>query len=166
MPTRLDAQTGARAGKAEPSLLTEDDLYLFNEGSHFRLHDKLGAHALTAGGVAGTYFAVWAPGAEMVYVFGDFNGWAKGSHPLRPRGASGIWEGYFPGVGKGARYKYHVVSRYEGYRVDKADPVAVYAEEPPKTGSVVWDLDYAWQDQEWMAERRSRNAPAAPMSVY
>ncbi len=166
MPVSRGGKTAVTAGKADTTLLTEDDLYLFNEGSHFRLQDKLGAHLLTLDGVAGTYFAVWAPGAEQVYVVGDFNGWAKGTNPLRPRGQSGIWEGFLPGVGKGARYKYHVVSRYGGYRVDKADPFALYAELPPQTGSVVWDLDHAWQDEAWMAERRRRNALDAPISVY
>jgi 1,4-alpha-glucan branching enzyme len=157
---------GAKARAAHATLLTEDDLYLFNEGSHFRLHDKLGAHPLTVEDKAGTYFAVWAPGAEQVHVFGDFNHWSKGTHLLRPRGQSGIWEAFLPGVGKGTHYKYHVVSRYGGYNVDKADPFAVYAEVPPQTGSVVWDLDYAWQDAEWMAARRRRNALDAPMSIY
>src|SRR5947209_128053 len=149
---------GAKARAAHATLLTEDDLYLFNEGSHFRLHDKLGAHPLTVEGKAGTYFAVWAPAAEQVHVFGDFNHWAKGTHLLRPRGQSGIWEGFFPDIQKGSHYKYHVVSRYGGYNVDKADPFAVHAEVPPQTGSVVWDLDYAWQDADWMATRRRRNA--------
>ncbi len=146
--------------------LTEEDLYLFNEGSHFRLYDKLGAHLTTVGGAAGTYFAVWAPGAEQVTVFGDFNGWDKGAHPLRPRGQSGIWETFIPGVGKGARYKYHVVSRYHHYRVDKADPFAVYSEVPPLTGSVVWDLAYDWQDHAWMEGRHRCNGLSAPVSIY
>jgi 1,4-alpha-glucan branching enzyme len=148
------------------SLLSRDDLYLFNEGSHFRLYDKLGAHLMSVGGVAGTLFAVWAPAAEQVYVMGDFNGWDKTSHPLGCKGDSGIWEGFLPGVGAGAPYKYHIVSRYGGYRVDKADPVAVYSEVPPRTGSVVWDLDYAWGDQAWLAGRRARSDLAAPINIY
>jgi len=86
----------------DTSLLTQQDLYLFNEGTHYRLYHKLGAHPMTAGGVAGTYFAVWAPDAEQVSVIGDFNGWNKDIHSLRPRGDSGIWEGFVPGVGKGS----------------------------------------------------------------
>src|ERR1700693_6260342 len=101
--------------------LTQHDLYLFNEGSHFRLYDKLGAHPRTVDGVEGTSFAVWAPNAEHVYVMGDFNGWAKDTHPLRPRESSGIWEGFLPGLGRGASYKYPLVSRYTGFQVDKAD---------------------------------------------
>jgi len=147
-------------------LLTDQDLYLFNEGSHLRLYDKLGAHPGIVDGVAGTYFAVWAPSAEHVSVVGDFNAWNPSSHELRPRQTSGIWEGFLPGVGKGTVYKYHVVSRYHGYQVDKADPLALFAEVPPKTASVVWDLDYAWGDRDWMAQRRDRNALGAPMSIY
>ena len=148
------------------SLLTADDLYLFNEGTHTRLYDKLGSHLVEVDGVAGAYFAVWAPDAEYVSVIADFNGWDKGTHPLAPREHSGIWHGFVPGVPKGAVYKFHVASRYKGYRADKADPYAVFAEESPLTGSVVWDLDYEWRDSEWMAERRRRNALQAPISVY
>jgi 1,4-alpha-glucan branching enzyme len=148
------------------SLLSDDDLYLFNEGSHFRLYQKLGAHPLTLGDTAGTYFAVWAPDAEKVFVIGDFNDWDKASHPLVPRGQSGIWDGFIPGVGVGAIYKYHIHSRYQMYKVDKADAFGVYFEGPPRTGSIVWDLNYLWCDQEWMATRYSRNALNAPMSIY
>ncbi|GIX47333.1 MAG: hypothetical protein KatS3mg131_1544 [Candidatus Tectimicrobiota bacterium] len=148
------------------TLLSADDLYLFNEGSHFRLYEKLGAHPLSVGGTAGTYFAVWAPNAEQVSVIGDFNGWDKKAHPLFPRESSGIWEGFLPGVGPGAVYKYHIVSRYQGYRVDKADPLGFYHETPPRTASVVWDLDYSWGDQEWMASRGARHTLSAPMAIY
>ena len=148
------------------SLLTDHDLYLFNEGTHYRLYDKLGAHLLTHDGVEGTYFAVWAPDAERVSVIGDFNGWNRNSHPLRPRANSGIWQGFIPGVGKGAIYKYHIESRYDGYRVDKADPFALSNEMPPKTASVIWDLDNEWDDQPWMVVRRHANALSAPMSIY
>jgi len=148
------------------SLLTDDDLFLFNEGSHFRLYEKLGAHPLNKEGLRGIYFAVWAPDAAQVFVMGDFNGWDKSSHPLRPKGQSGIWEGFIPGVEKGISYKYHIHSRYKGYRVDKADPFSFYNEVPPKTASVVWDLDYAWDDKEWRMKKSGHNAPSAPMAVY
>jgi 1,4-alpha-glucan branching enzyme len=148
------------------TILTEDDIYLFNEGSHFHLHEKLGSHLLSRQGVEGTYFAVWAPDAEKVYLMGDFNGWLKHSHPLRPRAESGIWEGFIPGVGKGSSYKYHVQSKYHGYRADKADPFALYNEVPPKTASIVWDLDYAWNDGEWMAKRGDRSGAESPMAIY
>ena len=148
------------------SLLTDNDLYLFNEGSHFRLPDKLGAHIVSHEGTSGTHFAVWAPNAEQVSVIGDFNGWNKSSHRLQPNGRSGIWEGFFPGIGKGTLYKYHIVSRFDGYRVDKADPFSIFNEIPPKTASIVWDLDYQWGDQEWMATRRQRSGLAKPMAIY
>jgi 1,4-alpha-glucan branching enzyme len=148
------------------SLLSRDDLYLFNEGTHHRLYDKLGAHPLVVDGVAGTYFAVWAPDAEHVFLMGEFNGWNKLRHPLRPKETSGIWEGFLPGVTNGASYKYHIVSRHHGYRVDKADPFAFFSEVPPKTASRVWDLSYTWGDQAWMEERRRRNSLTAPVSIY
>ena len=148
------------------SLLTDNDLYLFNEGSHFRLYDKLGARVVTHAGTSGTYFAVWAPNAEQVSVIGDFNGWDKRRHRLSPKGQSGIWEGFFPGVGKGTLFKYHIVSRFNGYRVDKADPFSIFNETPPKTASIVWDLDYHWGDREWMASRRQHNALDKPMATY
>ena len=151
---------------SDVTLLTDDDLYLFNEGSHFHLYEKLGAHPLTINGQRGTYFAVWAPDAKQVFVVGDFNDWNRMSHPLHPRAQSGIWEGFIPGVGKGALYKYHISSRYQGYRVDKADPFATYDEKPPQTASVVWDIDNTWGDQEWMEKRRSHNALDAPITIY
>ena len=159
---------GARAdvpGK-DISLLTDDDLFLFNEGSHLRLYEKLGAHRVQAEAVEGTYFAVWAPDARRVCVIGDFNGWRRDTAPLRPRGKSGLWEGFVPSVDRGAVYKYWIESRYNGYRVEKADPFAVFAETPPKTASIVWDTDYEWGDREWMSTRGERNSLRAPISVY
>jgi len=150
----------------DTSLLTDDDMYLFNEGSHFRLYEKLGAHPMSREGEDGTHFAVWAPSAKQVYVMGDFNDWRKTTHPLRPRDNSGIWEGFIPGVKKGAYYKYYIVSEHNGYRVDKTDPFSFYYEVSPKTASIVWYLDYPWGDREWMANRRNRNAPDAPLSIY
>jgi 1,4-alpha-glucan branching enzyme len=135
------------------SLLTDDDL-------------KMGAHPTTADGVDGTYFAAWAPDAEQVFVMGDFNGWDKASHPLGARGQSGIWEGFIPGVDHGAIYKYHIQSRYHGYRVDKADTFGFYFEGPPRTASIVWNLDYTWSDQDWMAKRYRHNALDGPFSIY
>lgn len=148
------------------SLLTDDDLHLFNEGSHFRLYEKLGSHLFTREGVEGTYFAVWAPDAVKVSVVGDFNGWDTSSHPLQPRAQSGIWEGFITGVKKGAPYKYHILSRFSDYKADKADPFAVFCEVPPKTASIVWDLDYTWGDSEWMAKRAEFNGPDRPMAIY
>jgi 1,4-alpha-glucan branching enzyme len=149
------------------SLFTEQDTYLFKEGNHFRLYEKLGSHAMTVDGKEGTYFAVWAPNAERVSVVGDFNGWNPDAHPLKGRwDGSGIWEGFIPGVGKGTLYKYHIHSRYDNYQVDKGDPFAFLWEIAPKTASVVWDLSYDWGDESWMKDRHKRNALDSPFSVY
>src|SRR5690606_29779010 len=114
--------TRENAVRYDVSLLSNDDLYLFNEGSHLNLHDHLGNHMMTHDGVDGTYFAVWAPNAESVSVIGDFNYWNPDAHPLRAKGSSGIWEGFVPHVGQGNIYKYQINSRHNGYRVAKADP--------------------------------------------
>src|SRR5438067_3544509 len=148
------------------SLLTDDDVFLFHEGSHYRLYNKLGAHVMSADGVQGTYFAVWAPDARDVTVMGDFNYWDKHRHYLGMRGSSGIWEGFIPSVGKGTKYKFHVMSRHGDYKVDKTDPYAFYSEIPPLTASIVWELNYDWGDQEWMRTRRERNALNKPISIY
>jgi 1,4-alpha-glucan branching enzyme len=148
------------------SLLSDDDLFWFNEGTHARLYRKLGAHPVRTPDGTGTAFAVWAPGAERVSVVGDFNGWDPDRDPLSPRGSSGIWEGWLPGVGKGTLYKFHVAPRSTGAGIAKADPMALFAEVPPRTASVVWDLDHAWGDGEWMAHRAGSNSLAAPISIY
>ncbi len=148
------------------SLLSDDDVFLFNEGTHARLYERLGAHPLEADGEPGTAFGVWAPNAEAVSVIGDFNGWDRRADPLRPRASSGIWEGFVPGVGHGATYKLHVASRLHDYRVDKGDPFAAFAEVAPRTASVVWDTGYDWGDAAWMSTRGAANALDAPMSIY
>jgi len=148
------------------SLLTRDDVFLFNEGSHFRLYDKLGAQPMERDGENGVYFAVWAPNAERVAVMGSFNDWHKESHPLAARENSGIWEGFIPGLEQGVVYKYHIRSRYNGYQVDKTDPFAFYTELSPQTASVAWDLGYDWNDAEWMDNRGGPNALSAPIAIY
>jgi 1,4-alpha-glucan branching enzyme len=151
---------------AANSLLTGQDLYLFNEGSHYRLYEKLGAHPRTVEGVAGTSFGVWAPAAEAVSVIGDFNGWQPGRHPLYPRETSGVWEGFVAGLTVGNAYKFHVASRYDGYQQDKIDPFGFYSEIPPRTASIIADLSYDWGDGMWMSRRKARNALTAPLSIY
>ena len=148
------------------SLLTSEDFYLFNEGSHYRIYEKMGAHLVESNGTQGTVFSVWAPNARHVSVIGSFNGWNPQSHQLQPRGSSGIWEGFIPGVGKGTLYKYYIVSNHHGHRAEKADPVALFAEKPPRTASVVWDLEYTWNDGDWLQKRAERNSLNAPMSIY
>lgn len=148
------------------SLLADHDLYLFNEGSHLRLHNHLGCHLTTQAGVDGAWFAVWAPNAERVSVIGSFNGWNSLEHPLSPRGQSGIWEAFVSNVRAGDSYKFHIESRHGGYRVDKADPFAFHAETPPHTASKAWDLRYTWSDHDWMSERAHSKGTKAPMSIY
>lgn len=147
-------------------LLTSEEIYLFNEGNYFRLYEKLGAHPATVNEVDGTWFMVWAPDAERVAVMGSFNDWNNARDWMQPVESSGAWELFIPGVRAGALYKYRIYSKFNGYQVDKADPVAFYAEPPPKTASIVWPLDYPWRDQEWMKGRRHVNALDAPMSIY
>ena len=149
------------------TLLTDHDIYLFKEGHHYKLYDKLGSHALTADGRQGTYFAVWAPNAVKVSVIGDFNQWQKESHPLKLRqDESGIWEGFIPELGHEKLYKYHIKSRYDNYRVDKGDPFAFHWETPPRLASIVWDINYDWKDGEWMTNRHKSNHLKAPFSIY
>jgi 1,4-alpha-glucan branching enzyme len=147
--------------------LTEFDMHLWAEGSHFRAYEKLGAHPVERNGVAGTQFAVWAPNAREVAVVGDFNNWRGGEDTLFPVGSTGIWAGFVPGVGNGALYKYDIQSNSLGYRVQKSDPYAFAAELRPHTASKVCDLaGHAWADAEWMAHRAKTHAVDAPMAVY
>jgi len=159
-------ETPASPVHYDVSLLSEQDLYLFNEGSHYRMHEKMGAHMMDPGSGAGTCFSVWAPNAREVSVIGGFNQWNPKTHPLRPRGSSGIWEGFIPGVGKGGLYKFHIESHHHGHRADKTDPFGILHEKPPRTASVVWDLDYQWNDRDWMEKRGAHNSLKAPVSVY
>ena len=153
-------------GLPPATLLGDQDFYLFNEGSHRRLYEKLGAHRMRVGGEEGTYFAVWAPNANRVAVIGSFNQWNRESHPLRARGNSGVWEGFIPGVERGALYKYLIHSRFLDYRVEKADPFSLFNEIPPKKASIVWDLDYSWGDGQWLAERGQNIKVNKPISIY
>ncbi|MCE2612568.1 1,4-alpha-glucan branching protein GlgB [Flavobacteriaceae bacterium D16] len=149
------------------SLFTDFDINLFKAGKHFRLYEKLGAHPVEVNGVKGTYFAVWAPAARSVSVIGDFNFWLEGEHKLSVRwDASGIWEGFIPGVGHGALYKYKIHSNNHGVVTEKADPFARFCEHPPNTASVVWEGDYDWKDQDWMGYRKEKNGLDRPYAVY
>jgi 1,4-alpha-glucan branching enzyme len=147
------------------TLLDDGDIALFQAGRHPRLAEKLGAHLTNHSDEDGTCFGLWAPNARGVSIIGDFNGWEPSAHPLESRG-SGIWEGFVPRVGRGERYKFHINSREGDYWVDKADPFGFFFETPPATASIVWDLDYAWGDGDWMASRQERNSLQAPISVY
>ncbi len=149
------------------SPLTDHDVYLFRQGRHFRLYEKLGAHVMVANDVSGAHFAVWAPNARAMSVIGDFNGWRPGVHSLHSRAdGCGIWEGFIPGVAAGTHYKYHLTSQNGHYQVEKADPFALRSEIPPRTASIVWELEYDWSDSLWMQQRAQANALHAPMSIY
>ena len=130
------------------SRFSDLDIYLFRQGTHTKLYEKMGSHFMQRDGVNGTYFAVWAPNAAYVSVRGDFNDYDTGAHPLKLReDGSGVWEGFIEGVEAGLTYKYHIVSKYHGIVHDKADPFAFYSEVPSNSASRVWDIDtYAWQD--------------------
>lgn len=147
------------------SLITENDLCLFNEGSHFHLYKKLGSKVTTINNVEGTYFAVWAPNAGEVLVKGDFNSWQDQGFPLSLK-ADGIWEGFFPGLNKGSLYKYRIINNQTGYAVDKADPFARLQELSPETASIIWDSEYTWNDQAWMEKRQSKQALDAAIAIY
>jgi 1,4-alpha-glucan branching enzyme len=157
-----------KMNKVQPySLFTDFDIDLFKAGKHFRLYEKLGAHLVEVDGVKGVYFAVWAPSARSVSVVGDFNYWIQGDHPLQVRwDSSGIWEGFIPGIEKGTTYKYKIQSNNNGIITEKADPFALFCEHPPHTASVVWDLDYKWNDKKWMETRKEHNDLDKPYSVY
>jgi 1,4-alpha-glucan branching enzyme len=164
----MTTKTASPAGSVryDVNQTSDQDLYLFNEGSHYRMHDKLGAHLTTVAHESGACFGVWAPNGREVSVVGSFNDWNPQAHPLQPRGSSGIWEGFVPGITKGSLYKFHIVSHHHGYVADKADPFGVYHEKPPRTASVVWDLEYQWADQPWMEKRANKQSLHAPISIY
>jgi 1,4-alpha-glucan branching enzyme len=141
------------------------DTYLFKEGRHYRLFEKLGSHPLQVNGVSGVYFAVWAPNADKVCVIGDFNGWHTNEHPLFPRwDETGIWEGFIPDLEVGTVYKYAI--HHQSGVLEKGDPFARKWETPPKTASVVWQDDYSWKDKKWEQQRTTFEAHRKPVSVY
>jgi 1,4-alpha-glucan branching enzyme len=144
------------------TLLADQDLYYFAEGTHSRLYECLGGHVAESG----ARFAVWAPNAKRVSVVGDFNGWNAAAHVLAPRGQSGIWEGSIPDIGPGTLYKYRIDSHHAGHSVEKADPFGFHHETPPRTASVLWNMDYQWNDQAWMKRRSEINWLSTPASIY
>ncbi|MEZ6121296.1 MAG: 1,4-alpha-glucan branching protein GlgB [Pirellulaceae bacterium] len=146
-------------------LLSEFDLYLIGEGRHWRAYDKLGAHVRTIDGVTGVNFAVWAPNAKGVAIVGDFNQWDGRRHPMRKHIPSGVWELFIPDLDVGSVYKFRV--NQNGHYVDKTDPVGFAAEVPPRTASIVADLDaFTWSDQHWMQRRADTNWLERPVNIY
>ncbi len=148
------------------SLLSEQDLYLFQEGTHQRLYECFGAHPAEKNGQAGVSFVVWAPRARFVSVFGEFNNWDKHAMPLSPVASSGVWQAFVPDVPAGTPYKYYVESHDGSYRVDKADPFGFVQAQSPGNSSLVADLNYGWGDSAWMAARAAANSLQSPMSTY
>lgn len=148
------------------SIISSEDIYLFNEGNHTRLYRFMGAHPLIQKDqLIGFHFAVWAPNAEHVFLMGDFNGWNPHSHALHPLESSGIWTGWVPNLPKGALYKYKIIS-HQGTQLEKADPFAFYSEQFPGTASIAWQHHYAWRDQEWMKNRSHEGHYQKPFSIY
>jgi 1,4-alpha-glucan branching enzyme len=143
----------------------ELDLHLIAEGKHERLWDVLGAHVREVGGVVGTAFAVWAPNAAAVSVVGDFNSWDGRLHPMRSLGGSGVWELFVPDVAEDVRYKYELHAK-DGDLLLKADPVAFYAEDPPRDASIVFRSRHAWRDGDHLERRRRADPLAGPVSIY
>ena len=150
----------------ETGFITELDRYLYNNGRHYEIYEKLGAHPKTCNGKQGMYFAVWAPHASQVGVVGDFNGWNPDLNPMVPLADSGIWEVFVPGVGLGQLYKYSVTTS-SGKILFKADPYAFYSEFRPQTASITADLSvYSWNDLEWVAKREEQDPLSGPLSIY
>ncbi|HEY0602610.1 MAG TPA: 1,4-alpha-glucan branching protein GlgB [Herpetosiphonaceae bacterium] len=148
-----------------PLQLSDFDLHLIGEGTHYNTYLKLGAHLTTIDGVAGVEFAVWAPNAQRVSVLGDWNWWDGRVHPMQPRD-SGIWELFIPGLTEGTAYKYEIRT-HSGQLLEKADPYGFWAEFRPKTASVVWSVNkHEWQDDEWMRQREQRQSLEAPIAIY
>ncbi len=152
----------------QESLFSDFDLYLFGQGKHYHLYEKMGAHPRVLNGVAGTHFATWAPNAQTISVIGDFNDWNRSSHQMwRRHNDLGVWECFIPGVQPGALYKFAIYSRYNNYTADKIDPYAFACELRPNTASIVADITrHSWQDEQWMNARQGQDWLNAPMSIY
>jgi 1,4-alpha-glucan branching enzyme len=146
--------------------ISDFDLYLFGEGKHDRIYEKLGAHVMSGNGESGTRFALWAPNAEGVSVVGPFNFWDGRTHKMHPRGVSGVWELSIPDVGPGMLYKYELRSR-DGRVFLKSDPYGFAMELRPANGSIVASLDgFAWHDADWISARERRNSARSPLNAY
>ena len=149
-----------------PPQLDEFDLHLFGEGKHWHAYQFLGAHLHRADGVDGVLFAVWAPNAERVSVVGDFNAWDGRVHPMRSRGAAGVWELFIPEIEPGSLYRFELRTR-DGEVVVKNDPYANQFQKRPENASLITaPSEYQWQDQQWLAERGSHDWQNGAMSIY
>ncbi len=150
----------------EKVFISETDQYLFAQGTHYDIYDKMGAHLSCEDGEEGVFFGVWAPNAAQVHVTGSFNGWSEESHPMTKLGPGGIWTLFVPGIGVDTQYKY-LITTQDGYKLYKSDPFANRAEFRPGTASIVTDLqDYTWKDSKWMAERNKKDMHNEPVAIY
>lgn len=151
-----------------PSIFSDFDLYLFGQGKHYHIYEKMGAHPRTVEGVEGVNFAVWAPNAQAISIIGDFNHWQRGTTPMHLRHIElGVWECFVPGLQVGTLYKYAIISRFHNYMVDKTDPYGFAAELRPKTASIVTDIQHhQWQDETWLQQREQRQQFGSPISIY
>ncbi|MBM4128870.1 MAG: 1,4-alpha-glucan branching enzyme, partial [Nitrospira sp.] len=148
-------------------VLTDFDLHLIGEGTHYRKYEKLGAHVMEINGIRGVHFAVWAPNARRVSVIGDFNRWDGRRHPMRVLGSSGVWELFIPSLKEGDLYKFEIKSRFKKYITVKADPYAFYFELRPKSASIVYDMNrYQWNDSRWIEMRQKKNWLESPLAIY
>ncbi len=149
------------------AIFTEEDTYLFKEGKHTHLFERMGGRLVVKDGIKGACFTVFAPAASKVEVLGDFNAWNSDGYSLFVRwDSSGIWEGFIPNAKKGDKYKFKLLSNIDGKWREKFDPYALHNESPPSTASVLWNIDYKWQDQDWMLTRAQHNDIDKPYSIY
>jgi len=169
VPQQDDAQEGSQVvGQDLPTIFSDFDLYLFGQGKHYRIYEKMGAHPVNINGVEGVHFAVWAPNARTVSVIGDFNGWNRSANPMYLRHNDlGVWECFIPGLRVGTLYKYAILSRFNHYAVDKTDPYGFAFELRPNTASIVTDIhQHKWQDDVWMEQRGKHQELNSPISIY
>jgi len=149
------------------SLLTSYDYHLHMEGTFYQSYQKMGAHVMKQGGKTGVHFAVWAPNAAEVSVIGDWNEWKHGVNPMQMREDAGIWTCFIPNLQQGSLYKYSIVSKYNNFHTEKADPYAFATELVPQTASRIWEISgYEWKDSRWMQDRANANGLNAPINIY
>ncbi len=168
VPQHSENGTPSSSTQDVPSVFSDFDLYLFGQGKHYHIYEKMGAHLRTVQGVTGVNFAVWAPNAQSVSVVGDFNHWQRGVTPMHLRHIElGVWECFVPGLAVGALYKYAIFSRFHNYMVDKTDPYGFSAELRPLTASIVTNIhQHSWQDESWLQQREQRQHFDSPISIY